>query len=89
VAAWFAGSRAKGLLLCSVKNGLLALWLTTELFAVLSTNWPNEESSHMEVSGEKIPCVLVVGDMSVGVSRMWESSAVVSSKEKVEDLRSI
>lgn len=89
VAAWFAGRRAKGLLLCSVKKGLLPFWLTTELVAVRSTNWPKEESSQREVSGEKMPWVLVVGDMMVGVSRMVGSRAAPSSKEKVEALRSI
>jgi hypothetical protein len=88
VAAWFAGKRAKGLLLCSVKKGLLPLWFTTELVAVRSTNWPKEESSQREVSGEKMPWVLVVGDMMVGVSRMLESNAALSSKEKVEGFRS-
>lgn len=68
--AWLAGRRAKGLLLCSVKKGLLPLWLTTELVAVRSMNWPNAESSQGDVSGEKMPCVLVVGNMMVGVSRM-------------------
>ena len=75
-------------MLCSVKKGLLPLWLTTELVAVRSTNWPKVESSHREVSGEKMPWVLVVGDIKVGVSKMWESRPALSSKEKAEGLRS-
>jgi len=71
-----------------VKKGLLPLVLTTELVAVLSTNWPAEKSSQMEVSGEKIPWVLVVGDMRTGVSKMPESSVELSSKEKTEGFRS-
>jgi hypothetical protein len=38
----------------------------------------------MEVSGEKMPWVLVVGDMRTGVSRMLESRVALSSKEKAE-----
>jgi len=70
--------RAKGLLLCSVKKGLLALELTTELVAVRSTNWCCEKSSQMEASGEKMPWVEVEGDMRVEVSRSrlcWSSKA--------------
>lgn len=88
VAAWLGGSRANGLLLCSVKKGLLPLVLTTELEAVRSTNWPAEKSSQMDVSGEKMPWVLVVGDMRTGVSRMLESKVALSSKEKTEGFRS-
>jgi hypothetical protein len=89
VAAWLGGNRAKGLLLCSVKKGLLPLVLTTELVAVRSTNCPVEKSSQIDVSGEKIPWVLVVGDIRTGVSRMLESSVALSSKEKAEGFRSI
>jgi hypothetical protein len=71
-----------------VKKGLLPLWLTTELEAVRSTNWPAEKSSQMEVSGEKMPWVLVVGDMRTGVSKMLESSVLLSSKENVDGFRS-
>jgi hypothetical protein len=71
-----------------VKKGLLPFWLTTELVAVRSTNWPKEESSQREVSGEKMPWVLVVGDISVGVSKMPESRPALSSNEKVEGFRS-
>lgn len=89
MAAWFGGRRANGLLLCSVKKGLLPFVLTTELLAVRSTNWPVEKSSQMDVSGEKMPWVLVVGDMRVGVSRMPESSVALSSKLKAEGFRSM
>jgi hypothetical protein len=89
VAAWLAGRRAKGLLLCSVKKGLLPFVLTTELLAVRSTNWPALKSSQMEVSGEKMPWVLVVGDMRTGVSRMLASRVALSSKLKAEGLRSM
>lgn len=67
-----------------MKKGLLPLVLTTELVAVRSTNWPFEKSSQIEVSGEKMPWVLVVGDMRTGVSRMLESRVALSSKEKAE-----
>ena len=77
------------MLLCSEKKGLLPLVLTTELVAVRSTKWPVEKSSQMDVSGEKMPWVLVVGDMRTGVSRMLESSVVLSSNEKVEGFRSM
>jgi hypothetical protein len=72
-----------------VKKGLLPFVLTTELVAVRSTNWPVLKSSQMEVSGEKMPWVLVVGDMRTGVSRMLESSVELSSKLKVEGFRSM
>lgn len=89
MAAWLGGRRAKGLLLCSVKKGLLPFVWTTELVAVRSMNWPLLKSSQMEVLGEKMPWVLVVGDMRTGVSRMFESSVVLSSKEKAEGFRSM
>ena len=89
VAAWLGGRRAKGLLLCSVKKGLLTLELTTELVAVRSTNWFCEKSSQMEASGEKMPWVEVVGDIKVGVSRMAWSRVCWSSKEKALGFRSL
>lgn len=50
-------------------------------------NWGNAESSQLDVSGEKMPCVLVVGDISVGVSRKAESSDA-SSNAKADCFRS-
>lgn len=66
----------------------MPLELTTELVAVRSTKWLAEKSSQMDVSGEKMPWVLVVGDMRTGVSRMPESRVELSSKEKTEGFRS-
>ena len=71
-----------------MKKGLLPFVLTTELVAVRSTNCEAEKSSQMDVSGEKMPWLLVEGDMRTGVSRMVESRVALSSKEKAEGFRS-
>lgn len=50
--------------------------------------WCEKSVSQMELSGEKMPCVLVVGDMRTGVSRIWPSRVETSSK-KTLGLRSV
>ena len=82
VAAWVAGRRVKGLLFCS-KKGLVLL-----LVEVRSAKGPVGKSSQRDVSGENMPWVLLVGDMMLGVSKMLESKVTLSSKEKVDGLRS-
>lgn len=78
----------KGLLFCS-KKGLLLLELVEALWSTNGPETAGKSSTKKELSGEKMPWVLLVGDMMLGVSRMVESKVELSSKEKVEGFLSI